>query len=204
MPDLKTKHKTKAKDSFKTKWNLFLFECALNRKTKFTELDFEDFKIQDELVHIYSAKYYQYLNEDVVKDNLTVEKVYEGINSLEKNHIDLKIKLENQYVKNFEDVFSLHDFERFVNGRDSVPRCAYCNINESIINELANKEKIFKKSQRGYSFEIDRKNSNKEYSKENCVLSCYWCNNAKTDEFTYEEFKEIGKSIEKIWKNRLK
>lgn len=204
MSDLKNKYNKKAKDSFKTKWNLFLFECALNGKADFTILEFDDFKILDELVHIYAAKYFQYLDDDIVENQMTVKDIYKWITSLEKNKSDLKSELENQYVKNFEDVFSLHDFERFVNGRDSVPRCAYCNINESIINELANKEKIFKKSQRGYSFEIDRKNSNKEYSKENCVLSCYWCNNAKTDEFTYEEFKEIGKSIEKIWKNRLK
>jgi hypothetical protein len=39
--------------------------------------------------------------------------------------------------------------------------------------------------------EIHRKNSNKEYTKDNCVISCYWCNNAKTDGFTYEEVGEV-------------
>lgn len=34
-------------------------------------------------------------------------------------------------------------------------------------------------------------------------MACYWCNNAKTDEFTAEEFKEIGKEIRKIWDVRL-
>ena len=40
------------------------------------------------------------------------------------------------------------------------------------------------------------------YNKDNCVLACYWCNNAKTDAFTADEFKpigkEIGKTIQKI------
>jgi hypothetical protein len=26
-------------------------------------------------------------------------------------------------------------------------------------------------------------------------MACYWCNNAKTDEFTAEEFKPIGEAI---------
>ncbi len=34
----------------------------------------------------------------------------------------------------------------------------------------------------------------------NVVLACYWCNNAKTDTFTYEEFKEVGKVFANIWK----
>ena len=37
----------------------------------------------------------------------------------------------------------------------------------------------------------------------NLVFSCYWCNNAKTDTFSSEEFKIIGKEIGKIWKKRL-
>lgn len=35
-------------------------------------------------------------------------------------------------------------------------------------------------------------------------MSCYWCNNAKTDEFTFEEFEEIGKSFGLVWNKRLK
>jgi len=45
---------------------------------------------------------------------------------------------------------------------------------------------------------------NLEYSiMKNLVYSCYWCNNAKTDTFKYEEFLEIGKEIEKVWNKRL-
>jgi len=35
-------------------------------------------------------------------------------------------------------------------------------------------------------------------------MACYWCNNAKTDEFDGDEFKEIGEAIKKVWKKRLK
>jgi len=35
-------------------------------------------------------------------------------------------------------------------------------------------------------------------------MSCYWCNNAKTDEFTAEEFAVIGKAIAMVWHDRLR
>jgi len=72
------------------------------------------------------------------------------------------------------------------------------------INQLAINRKLYKKNERGWKLEIDRINSNLEYKPNNCVMACYWCNNAKTDEFTYEEFKEIGKEIRKVWETRLK
>ena len=44
------------------------------------------------------------------------------------------------------------------------------------------------------------------YNADNCVLACYWCNNAKTDAFTDKEFKpigiEIGKKIREILKGK--
>ena len=36
--------------------------------------------------------------------------------------------------------------------------------------------------------EIDRIKANHEYLKDNVVLACYWCNNAKSDEFSEPEF----------------
>jgi hypothetical protein len=38
---------------------------------------------------------------------------------------------------------------------------------------------------------------------ENLTLACYWCNNGKTDTFTFDEAIEIGKSIQSIWEKRL-
>lgn len=52
--------------------------------------------------------------------------------------------------------------------------------------------------------EIDKIESDKEYAKCNIVLSCYWCNNAKTDEFSLDEFKSIAKGINAAWNKRLK
>ena len=52
--------------------------------------------------------------------------------------------------------------------------------------------------------EIDRKISEEKYDNfSNLTYACYWCNNAKTDTFTEEEFLIIGKSISYVWKQRL-
>jgi len=34
-------------------------------------------------------------------------------------------------------------------------------------------------------------------------MSCYWCNNAKTDEYIPSEFKEIARGINHVWNKRL-
>jgi hypothetical protein len=38
---------------------------------------------------------------------------------------------------------------------------------------------------------------------DNLVFACYWCNNAKTDTFTFEEFKQVGEVFRNIWQKRL-
>lgn len=49
---------------------------------------------------------------------------------------------------------------------------------------------------RGRTLEIDRKNAvTNEYSTENCVLACYFCNNDKSDIFTHEEYKQYMKPV---------
>jgi 5-methylcytosine-specific restriction endonuclease McrA len=51
--------------------------------------------------------------------------------------------------------------------------------------------------------EVERFDSNLEYTKDNCAMACYWCNNAKTDEFTKEEFQPIADQIKLVWETRL-
>jgi hypothetical protein len=50
----------------------------------------------------------------------------------------------------------------------------------------------------GYGHNIDRKDNNIGYVKENCVVCCPRCNWAKQDQFTYDEWLQIGKLI-KSW-----
>lgn len=78
--------------------------------------------------------------------------------------------------------------------------CAYCGVSIKQINDI----KLFTKRSRGYTLEVDQKDPYANYTDENCVACCYWCNNAKTDEFLPSEFKEIARGINKAWKQRLK
>ncbi|MBP6533349.1 MAG: hypothetical protein KA285_08690 [Bacteroidia bacterium] len=104
-----------------------------------------------------------------------------------------------------------HDFNYFKDWYlklESNKKCAYCNITEDEISILweqeRKKNKELSNSGRGRKLELDRKQPDLEYENlNNIVYACYWCNNAKTDTFTHEEFLEVGKTISKIWKQRL-
>ena len=45
--------------------------------------------------------------------------------------------------------------------------------------------------------------SENKYSKENCRLACYICNNAKSDFLSAESFEPIARGINKFWNNYL-
>jgi len=99
-----------------------------------------------------------------------------------------------------------HEFTKFydhIKRIESNKRCSYCGISEMEMAALIDNHKVETKRTRGRKLELDRKDPNLSYNDlDNLVWACYWCNNAKTDTFTYEEFLEIGKSISKIWKQR--
>ncbi|MEI6755039.1 MAG: hypothetical protein WCK78_17975 [Paludibacter sp.] len=195
----RNKYKAKAKDSFKTKKNLFLFSIAIDGCVDFSSTSFNEFKISDELVKIYTTEYWQELYEHRI-NGYTINEIYNAIIELEKSNIELIKQLEKEYIESFNEIFSESDFDTLLQQE----KCNYCDITIEEIKDLSEKHKIFKKNLRGWSFEIDRLNSNYEYTPDNCVMACYWCNNAKTDEFTEKEFKVVGKAIKEIWKNRLK
>jgi len=74
-------------------------------------------------------------------------------------------------------------------------RCIYCGLSG---NTKKHYQRWFRGGRRGRSLEVDRIDSGKPYSPENCVLACYPCNNAKSDVFSYEDFLEIGKAIHRV------
>lgn len=86
-------------------------------------------------------------------------------------------------------------------------RCCYCGITHDEINQLFHKKLVFtsRKEKRGKSLELERVEPKEPYSKlNNLKLACYWCNNAKSDEFNEMEFKSIGIEIGKVLRARLK
>ena len=100
------------------------------------------------------------------------------------------------------------DKDKFKNwfGVDSKDReCEYCSIKESEIQNLISQGKIYTKrlTTRGRTMEVDRKDPKGHYEINNLIMSCYWCNNAKTDEFSYEEFRKMSCRTNDIWEARL-
>lgn len=85
-------------------------------------------------------------------------------------------------------------------------KCFYCDITEQEIKTLLDSGRLSTKriATRGKKLELDRKLPDLKYDNfDNIVFTCYWCNNAKTDTFTEEEFKKIGQVFNEIWKIRL-
>ncbi len=205
-PTEKSKYNSKALDSSKTRLDLFLFNAAITNPT-LNEINinlktFKEFTPSDDLINLYSTVYWQYPLEHKIKD-ITINKIYDGINQWNKTQSNIRKELQKYYVENiFPKLFPYPDFVAFITENKE---CHYCGISVDKINDLIEKKKIYKKHiTRGWTLEIDRKEANKEYLKENSVMCCYWCNNAKTDEFSEGEFLKVGKVIKEIWAERIK
>ena len=80
--------------------------------------------------------------------------------------------------------------------------CYYCGIKEEDFTRIWGK--FYGGKTRGQKLEVDRRDNEKGYTLGNCVLACSICNNAKSDKFTDEEFKKVGKAIKQIWLSREK
>ena len=189
-----------AKRSFRAKWKIYLFDKIINQKeTEVSQKDFELYELNDLIVNLYSNVYWQELEAYQIK-GLTIKNIHEQMENYESK-FSQKIKiLEDKYIKEkFSQIMSIEEFKKLI-VRES---CYYCGITLKEIEKLGEQQKLRKKNLRGWVLEIDRLQPNYEYFRENCVMSCYWCNNAKTDEFSENEFKQIGRVIGEIFKKRL-
>ncbi|WP_373398596.1 hypothetical protein V8V91_02410 [Algoriphagus halophilus] len=109
--------------------------------------------------------------------------------------------IRDLWIKKCGDI-SYDEFEAaYLN---TIPQCHYCGITTEQIELLWQKDPELTKRGRGRKLELERLAPNEEYSNlSNLVFSCYWCNNAKTDTFTEEEFMKVGEVIKGIWEERL-
>ena len=104
----------------------------------------------------------------------------------------IKSRVKKKPGYNLEDYWLREDF---IDWHTTIEKkCCYCDSTDIEIEKFYNKTISKRNGTRGRTLEIERVNDT-PYSRENCKLSCYWCNNAKSDVFRYEEFKIIGKAI---------
>ncbi len=136
----------------------------------------------------------QELNIELGKEWRPITKVRDKWKIKEKKNLE---ENPTEYIKG-----NFWDFYDWV--KTTVESCHYCGITQAELNQLHLLEVENKRKTRGKTLEIDRKKANEPYSNiPNLTYACYWCNNAKTDTFTEEEFMQIGAAISTIWKQRL-
>lgn len=120
------------------------------------------------------------------------------------NKDDRRISSLYYNKKSRSDKFKFKNKNEFINWyKQQGDTCHYCGIKEHVLRELIDAKKLFSKRflKRGRHLEIERKNSSKKsnvYSKENCVLACYFCNNDKSDVFSEDEYYNKMKSAIRI------
>ncbi len=192
--------------SFSTKLDIFLFSRIIRKENLvgINSDEFIRFSITKDITDTYQKAWQLAGSGRLTERGLTMDQLDNTIEGWIKNNTALKEELLKQYKVLFTtEYFPFGDFEKIYDPDSRKRVCHYCNISDAEIKKLRSRGRIYSKVNRGYTMEIDRLKPNREYSKKNCVLACYWCNNAKSDEFTSNEFSEhIGPGIESIWGGR--
>lgn len=126
--------------------------------------------------------FYNRINENRKKEILEVRR----IRSLFHNKQGVNFKF-NSFLEFYRWYIRQHEEQ---NGQ-----CYYCKTGEKVIATLfSNRYTSAKRQTRGQHLEIERRDAkNNNYSVDNCVLACYFCNNDKSDIFTEEEYFEYLK-----------
>jgi hypothetical protein len=200
----KNKHTAIFNRAFNSNFDIFLICCYIKDTNLLSSATFDSFKLfnynNPDIPLALSA--YQAASNKISFQKGTIKDLDDAIDGWSRNR-DLtenkKFFRENSFI-NFEE------FKSFYGPDDNHDRkCHYCKITEFDIDRLikAGKIKTKRLSTRGRTMEVDRIKPNKGYEKGNIALCCYWCNNAKTDEFSEEEFIPIGEALEKLWRKRL-
>lgn len=151
-------------------------------------------------LHVVCGKNYDSISKELGIPKTTLTSWYEDLRSERERIAKIRVVWSR---KKFTPIF-----EDFYNWYEKLERkCHYCHITETQIAELLESGKLTTKriATRGRKLEFDRKEPNLNYDNlNNIVLCCYWCNNAKTDTFKYNEFLKVGESFREIWQHRLR
>jgi len=90
---------------------------------------------------------------------------------------------------------SHEDFIEWHNKQEK--KCVYCGIKEKDLYKIRN---LHKKEIKRLT--IDRVSNDRNYELGNIVLACILCNSVKSNFFTFDEMKKIGKVIKLIRRER--
>lgn len=129
-----------------------------------------------------------------------LRKIYNAKKEKQTEKKNGKIIITSGFVdKTFED------FNRWFNEDVFKKGCFYCGLTNDESSQLYNlRNHATRGGKRGKRLELDRKDPRRPYDElDNLVWCCYWCNNAKSNFFSEEEFIPIGNAIGKQLKEIL-
>lgn len=208
MEDIKKRYKSIKNREYNYLLCLFIYENIESKDIrKDLENKFYKFKPSEELIDEYNILLQ---NRRIKKDSDNYNKINKIFKQLgvKKNEVGIKFfkSLNSDNTKSYDKSFlKYEDFENLYLQEKEKICCGYCGISEKQIEYLIERNDIKTKrlATRGRTLEIDRIRPHSGYKKENIILSCYWCNNAKTDEFSLQEFELIAKGINNSFSERL-
>lgn len=158
-------------------------------------------------------------NQDEINVIRDAKRRYSSLKSRAKKKGELKFKVES--IGGLNDDGFKDFYKNWYKGREK--KCHYCGTAEEMLKELFPKKdednqqntdktqsvKTHKIGSKKPSFtgtlQIDKKDPDKGYKADNCVLACVLCNNAKSDMINDENFKNyfgeaIGKFVADLYK----
>ncbi len=133
---------------------------------------------------------------------------------------EFKEKTEKQLRSNYNkrQLDNLNNFENFneflVWYNEIEKKCHYCGVLEVEVQKIVVLGLLSSKRfplngltargrARGMWLEVDRCNPNRNYSKDNCVLACYFCNNDKSDVFDGKDYIDFFQNRAEFLKQLL-
>jgi hypothetical protein len=162
------------------------------------------------VVRIYKLFRSKVANERKIKSNKhknpqnQKDYVFTQYFNINENKIETSLKIEfyndvlkiynSQTKEAIQENLTWIEENSHVNSDDKV--CCYCGVSEDVLSTLYTSvySTCKTKRNRGSWFELDREDAtrnNNNYSKDNMVLSCYFCNNHKSDVISSVDMKEF-------------
>ena len=123
--------------------------------------------------------------ESLGLDEKEVEQIKQN-NAKYKDFVKLRERFSSFDKERKDDFGGFRAFYEWYSAQE--PKCYYCGTTQDELNKLFGKELIESKKF-SESLHIERKDSSKGYSENNCVLACALCNNAKSDMISDENFR---------------
>ena len=153
--------------------------------------------IADEIFGANDSEKFQKLDKLETSEEVRAE--IDKINTIFQNQFSSNKDRKEGFNNDFK-AFYKHLFGGF---ESSEPKCYYCEITQSELKAIFDKE-LISSDKFNATLHIERLKPKEPYSTENCVLACALCNNAKSDMIGADEYKKFFKTAMQNFLTQLK